>query len=49
LVQLISAAGYTLFIPFISAVSLSIYYDLKFRKEGTDLGGVESIVQGRFR
>jgi len=36
LVQLISAAGNTLFIPFISAVLLSIYYDLRLRKEGTD-------------
>jgi hypothetical protein len=36
-VQLISAAANTLYIPFISAVVLSVYYDLKLRKEGTDL------------
>jgi len=43
-VQLISAAGNTLFIPFVSAVLLSIYYDLKLRKEGTDLAGrVDSV------
>jgi hypothetical protein len=43
-VQLISAGGNTLFTPFISAVLLSIYYDLKLRKEGTDLAGrVESL------
>jgi len=30
-VQLLSAAGNTVFTPFISAVLLSIYYDLKLR------------------
>jgi hypothetical protein len=33
LAQLLSAAGNTLFIPFVSAVLLSIFYDLKLRKE----------------
>lgn len=37
MVQLISAVANTLYTPFISAVLLSIYYDLRLRKQGTDL------------
>lgn len=39
LMQLIPAVANTLFTPFISAVLLSIYFDLKIRKEGADLAG----------
>jgi hypothetical protein len=37
--QLISIAGGTVLMPYLTAVLLAIYYDLKLRKEGTDLAG----------
>jgi len=37
--QLISIVAGTLLMPFYPAVLLAIYYDLKLRKEGTDLAG----------
>jgi uncharacterized oligopeptide transporter (OPT) family protein len=39
LIQLISVLGNTLISPLYSAVLISIYYDLKLRKEGADLAG----------
>ena len=39
LVQVISVLGNTLISPLYSAVLISIYYDLKLRKEGADLAG----------
>jgi hypothetical protein len=39
LIQLISLLGNTLITPLYSAVAVSIYYDLKLRKEGADLAG----------
>jgi hypothetical protein len=39
LAQLISAAGGTVLMPLVPAVLLTMYYDLKLRKEGTDLAG----------
>ncbi len=37
--QLVAVAGGAVVMPFIPAVLLAIYYDLKLRKEGTDLAG----------
>jgi len=37
--QLVTIAGGTVFMSFVPAVLLSMYYDLKLRKEGTDLAG----------
>jgi hypothetical protein len=39
LIQGISLLGNTLVSPLYSAVLVAIYYDLKLRKEGTDLAG----------
>jgi hypothetical protein len=39
IIQLISLLGNTLITPLYSAVAVSIYYDLKLRKEGADLAG----------
>ncbi len=37
--QLVSVVGGTVLLPFLTAVLLAMYYDLKLRKEGTDLAG----------
>jgi hypothetical protein len=45
LVQLISAAANMLFTPFISAVLLAVYYDLRLRKDGVDLGYKQGLIR----
>jgi hypothetical protein len=37
--QLVAVAGGAVVMPFVPAVLLAMYYDLKLRKEGTDLAG----------